>query len=316
MTADQKTRWIWCFCHLAVAAYVQVGAHDSLSTTALSHLLFFDALGAFLCVAVDVSRNFEVWNRSSISHPFGLERSEVLAGLAMSIILLFMGLDLLSHGLTHALENTGGHTSHHAHDAHHASTLRHGVVFINLAPLAAIISTVVSASMLGNHARIGRAIRFPLFESLPRVLRNPSHFLPISLSAVHACLSLLGIPMSGRFDALLGFTYATAMVFLGARLCYGVGRMLLLSYSGPGVRDLVRELRNDVAVAGVDEAKVWQVHYGLCMANFKLRVKSVDVVQRLRERVACLVKNRLSGGYGDGSKGAKWEISTQITVES
>ena len=40
--------------------------------TALSHLILFDALGATLCVAVDVLGNFEVWKRPSIRHPFGL----------------------------------------------------------------------------------------------------------------------------------------------------------------------------------------------------------------------------------------------------
>ena len=103
MTREQRIRWLWCFGHLAVAGYVQTSAHESLSMTTLSHLLFFDALGAFLCVAVHVSRNFEVWNRSTISHPFGLERSEVLAGLAMSIILLFMGI---AFGFFFAIEKT------------------------------------------------------------------------------------------------------------------------------------------------------------------------------------------------------------------
>jgi hypothetical protein len=31
----------------------------------------FDALGASLCVVVDVLSNFEVWKRSSVRHPFG-----------------------------------------------------------------------------------------------------------------------------------------------------------------------------------------------------------------------------------------------------
>ncbi|KAF2665526.1 hypothetical protein BT63DRAFT_67875 [Microthyrium microscopicum] len=310
MTKEQKTRWIWCLCHLAVAAYVQIRAHESLSQTALSHLLFFDVLGAFLCMAVDVSRNFEVWNRSSISHPFGLERSEVLAGLAMSIILLFMGLDLFSHGLTHALESSEGPGAAHGH--RHDPPSGYGLI---LAPLAAIMCTVISASTLGNHARIGKAIRFPLFESLPSAFRNPSHFLPISLSIFLLVLPLFGVHMSGIVDPILGFTYAIGMVTLGSRLCYGVGRMLLMSYSGPGVRQIVQELTKEPAVSGVDEAKVWQVHYGLCMANFKLRVRSRDQVEMLRERVARLVKNGLGGGYGEGSKGVKWEISTQITIE-
>ena len=43
----------------------------SLALTALSHLLVFDALGAFLCVGVDVLGNFEVWKRASVRHPFG-----------------------------------------------------------------------------------------------------------------------------------------------------------------------------------------------------------------------------------------------------
>lgn len=64
-------RGLWCFCHLAVAGFVLWSARDSLALTVLSRLLFFDALGAFLCVAVDIGNNFEMWKRSSIRHPFG-----------------------------------------------------------------------------------------------------------------------------------------------------------------------------------------------------------------------------------------------------
>jgi divalent metal cation (Fe/Co/Zn/Cd) transporter len=276
--------------------------------TCLSHLLFFDALGAFLCAAVDIFRNFEVWNRSSISHPFGLERSEVLAGLATSIILLFMGVDLLSHGLTHALE----HSRHHEAQADHYPNA--GTV--NIAALAAVLCTIVSAALLGNHERIGRATEISLLQStLPATARNPSHFLPISLSFFILLAQLLGIPLTKRGDATIGFVYALGMVVLGAKLCYGVGRMLLMSAPGTNVREVVQELDNDSAVVGVDEAKVWQVHYGLCMANFKLRTKKSEEIERLRERVASLVKSRLGGQYGNGSKGARWEISTQITIE-
>lgn len=71
MTSEQKTRLAWCFCHFAVAAYVQWSAHGSLAMTALSRLLFFDAIGAVVCVFVDLMGNFEVWKRSSLRHPFG-----------------------------------------------------------------------------------------------------------------------------------------------------------------------------------------------------------------------------------------------------
>lgn len=71
ITGEQKSRLAWCFCHFMVAAYVQWSAHSSLSMTALSRLLFFDAAGAVACVVVDMMGNFEVWKRSSLKHPFG-----------------------------------------------------------------------------------------------------------------------------------------------------------------------------------------------------------------------------------------------------
>lgn len=294
-----------------MAGYVQFEASHSLSMTALSHLLFFDALGAFLCVAVDVGRNFEVWTRGSLRNPFGLERTEVLAGLAMSIILLFMGLDLISHGLTHALENTGGHEPHHLH---HHERISPGSV--DTAALAAIISTIVSATSLGNHARIARAMRPSRLPAwVPSILRNPSHLLTLSCSFLILLLPLLSIQFSTRFDSALGFTIAMAMVFLGSRLCHALGRMLLMSYSGGGVDDLVKDLETDEGVSEIQEAKIWQVHYGLCMASFKVRVRTREHVERVRERIASAVRNRLGGGYGEGSRGVKWEVSSMIAVD-
>jgi Co/Zn/Cd efflux system component len=298
MTIDQKKRLLWCFCHLSVAAYVQMTAHDSVSMTTLSHLLFFDALGAFLYVAVDVARNFDVWNKSSISHPFGLERSEVLAGLATNIVLLFMGLDLMSHGIKDTLGDGAGHHIH-VHETHKPAKLG----TINLPALFSIGSTFLSALILNNRPQMDKS------------MRKSSHFLPISLAILLIIISLLGIEPPAKFDTGLSLLYASAMVFFGSRLCYRIGRMLLMSYSGTGVPELVDEIRSDPGVSSIEEAKVWQVHYSLCMANFKLKARSADQVERLRERIATLVKNRLGGGYGDGSKGVRWEVSSQITIE-
>lgn len=71
MSTEQTLRVCWCFCHLFVAGYVQWTAQGSLALTALSHLIFYDAIGAFLCASVEVLSNFEVWKRSSIRQPFG-----------------------------------------------------------------------------------------------------------------------------------------------------------------------------------------------------------------------------------------------------
>jgi divalent metal cation (Fe/Co/Zn/Cd) transporter len=308
MSREQTLRLSWCFCHLFVAGLVQWGAPESLALTVLSRLLFYDALGAFLCVAVDVGANFEVWKRSTIRHPFGLKRVEVLAGLGMSVGLLFMGLDLISHGLTHALEEKGGHHSHHGHGHERVSPGS-----IDLAALSGIVSTLVSAIVLKNHARIGKVMRLGAIATLPSILSNPSHFLTLSCSALLLLLPLLSIQMYVWLDRTLSFSVAIAMVALGWIQGWTLGKMLMMSYSGPGVADVMYDIETDPAVSSVEEAKFWQVHYGLCQANLKLRVRSLDEMSRLRDRIGSMVRNRLGGGYGSG--GQKWEVSTQIVLD-
>ena len=93
-----------------------------------------------------------------------------------------------------------------------------------------------------------------------------------------------------------------------------------MSYSGTGVSDVMAEIESEPSIAAVEEARFWQVHYGLCMANLKLRVRGTGTsaddgnLAKLRERIQMLVKNRLGGGYGKGG-GIKWEVTTQLTLD-
>jgi Co/Zn/Cd efflux system component len=310
MSKEQKTRFWWSVCHMFVAAYTLWSAHGSLAMTALSHLILFDSLGALLCVAVDILGNFEVWKRSSIRHPFGLERAEVLAGFAMCVLLLFMGMDLISHNLQHFLESSDNHEPHHTH-AHE----RVSVGSVDITAVLAISSTLVSAIGLKNHARIGKAMRFGYIESLPSVLSNPSHFLTLSCSTLLLLLPLVPIRLYKWLDVLLSVTISISMCVIGVGAVKTLGSMLLMSYSGPGVSDVIRDIEADPSVFGIDDARFWQVHYGLCMANLKLRVSgSEENLVRLRERISSLIKNRLGGGYGTG--GQKWEVSLQFAVDN
>lgn len=309
MSKEQNTRFWWSVCHMFVAGYTLWSAQGSLAMTALSHLILFDSLGALLCVAVDVLGNFEVWKRSSIRHPFGLERAEVLAGFALSVLLLFMGLDLISHNLQHWLEVSSGHEPHHSHSHERVS-----LGSVDITAVFAIGSTLISAIGLKNHARIGKAMRFAYIESLPSVLSNPSHFLTLSCSSLLLLLPLLSIQLYLWLDRVLSITMAVSMCVLGFRLVKTLGSMLLMSYSGRGVSDVMRDIESDPSVSAIDDARFWQVHYGLCMANLKLRVSgSEESLVRLRERISSLIKNRLGGGYGSG--GQRWEVSLQLTVE-
>lgn len=317
MSREQTIRLAWSHCHAVVAAFVMYSAGGSLALTALAHLIFFDAVSAMICVGVDVFCNFEVWKRSSIRHPFGLERAEVLAGFAMSVFLLFMAFDLLSHNLKHLLESLSSHAPHALH-APAAPRLSPGAV--DSAALAAIVATLISALGLRNHARISHALRFAYISALPSVLGNPSHFLTLSFSGLMLVLPLLSIALYRWLDRLLCACIAASMFLLGFRLAVAQGLMLLMSYSGPGVPDCVRDIAAEPGVCAVEEAKFWQVHYGLCMANLKVRVHgsraSLDEggLAKVRDRIAILVKNRLGGGYGKGG-GVRWEVTTQLTPD-
>lgn len=307
MSGDQRARFWWSICHMIVAGYTLWTAQGSMAMTGLSHLLLFDSLGAMLCVVVDVLGNFEVWKRSTIRHPFGLERAEVVAGFALSVLLFFMGGDLISHTIQHLLEKSG-HEAHHPHTHERVSPGS-----VDVTALLAVTATLVSALGLKNHARIGRAMRFAYIESLPSLLSNPAHFLTLSCSSLLLLLPLLSVRMYLWLDRLLSFTVAFSMCVLGVRLVMTLGSMLLMSYSGPGTTEVLRDVNSHPSVKEVEDARFWQAHYGLCMANLKLRVTgSEENLTSLRERISSMVRHRLGGGYGSG--GQRWEVSVQMTV--
>ncbi|KAI1158364.1 cation efflux family-domain-containing protein [Nemania serpens] len=335
MSRDQRRRLYWCICHGLVANWLFLSAHGSLTMTALSHLVFFDVGSALICVAVEVLGNFEVWKRSSIRYPFGLERAEVLAGFAMSIFLIFGGFDLVSHNVKHVLEGHGSPDADGSHGghAHEHDEPRVAMGSIDFVSLAAIVATLISAFGLRNHARISRAMRVSYLASLPSILSNPFHFLTLSVSALLVMLPLFSIHLHIMLDSVVCGLIAIAMFGLGARLAIAQGLMLLMSYGGRagsgagsgagsasgkykefGVADVLREIETEPSIERVEEAQFWQVHYGLCMANVKLRVaRGLDdaTLSRLRLRISNLIQNRLGEGYGRGGS-LKWEVSLQM----
>lgn len=337
MHKDQRARLWWCICHGLVAGYVFFSAGGSLAMTALSHLVFFDVGSAAICVGVDVLGNFEVWRRSSIRHPFGLQRVEVLAGFAMSVFLVFGGFDLLSHNFRHVLESVGSHTPHHPHEHGHSHGSDRAISAgeVDIASLAAALCTMVSAYGLQNHARIRRIMRPSYLTTfLPEILANPFHSLTLFFSFLMLLLPLLSITSFVWLDRLICVAIAVSMFVLGTRLAIAQGLMLLMSYNGrqsgsgnagtstfadksSDTDDVLREIESEPAVSRVDEAQFWQVHYGLCMATLKLCVirGCDDIAQgQLRQRVGRIVQNRLGEGYGKGGP-LKWEVTCQMSTD-
>lgn len=308
MTTDQNIRFYWSICHMLVAGYTAWNAHGSAAMEALSHLIFYDSLGALLCVFVEVLSNFEVWGRSSVRHPFGLQRMEVIAGFALSVLLIFFGFDLISHNAKHALEGIG-HEPHHPHQHERVSA---GTV--DLAAVLALVSTLISAVGLQNHARIGKAMRFAAMDSLPSLLSNPSHLLTLSCSATILVLPLVSLHTYEWIDKVLSISIALSMLILGVQLGRNVGAMLLMSLpKSDNLDEVLQAIDAEPLVCSIEQAKFWQAHYGMGMANLRLRVVGSDEnLVKLRDRIASMIRNRLSGGYGMGSSGQKWEVNVQF----
>jgi Co/Zn/Cd efflux system component len=318
MHKDQRRRLYWSMCHVAVAMFIFYKSEGSLASMALSHLVFFDAGSAAVCVAVDVLGNFEVWRRSSIRHPFGLERVEVLAGFAMSIFLLFGGFDLVSHNLKHFLESMGHHEAHHEHEHSHDHVSAGTIDFVSA---AAIVCTLISAYGLKNHTRIAKVMRVSYLASLPSVLSNPFHFLTLSLSVLIGILPLLSISLYTWLDRLLCSVISLAMFGLGMRVAVAQGLMLLMSYGhhdgNAEVTKVLREIETESSITRIDDAQFWQVHYGLCMANLKVSIaKGCDelALVKLRNRVSSVIQNRLGEGYGKGGN-IRWEVTMQVSTD-
>lgn len=294
---------------MAIAGYTLWTSHGSMAMAGLAHLILFDSFGALLCVIVDVLGNFEVWKRSSVRHPFGLERAEVVAGFALSVLLFFMGGDMISHIVQHSLENTG-HESHrpHSHDRVPAGS-------VDVTALLAVTATLISAICLKNHSRVGKAMRVAYIKSLPSVLSNPAHLLTLSCSLLLLLLPLLSVSLYTWLDRILAFIVSISMCAMGVRLVINLGSMLLMSYAGAGVSGALRDIDAHPAVSSIEEAKFWQVHHGLCIANIKLRViGSEETLTKLRERISSMIRQRLGGEYGSGG-GQKWEVSLELNAE-
>jgi Co/Zn/Cd efflux system component len=99
ISSSQKKKLFVCFIQISVTltSYVLGYNYNNSCLLTLSHILFYDVISNLSLVMVQIMSNFEVWRLSSLKFPFGLGRIEVLFGFALSVSLLFVGLDLFSH---------------------------------------------------------------------------------------------------------------------------------------------------------------------------------------------------------------------------
>ena len=304
MSKEQKVRITWGACHLFVAFLVYTVDSPFTALSALAHLLFYDAMGALMCAVVDIIGNFDVWKRSSIHLPFGLERAEVLAGFALSISLIFMGGDIMSHCIQDIVRTFYVHDSlaphNHGSSHHHHgddSTLHWSNIILRVC--LAIIVTVVSAVGLDNHTRISHALRnsreagHSAFSSLPWILSNPSHFITVTFSAVILILPFVTEGTRRTIDTILTPCIAGSMCYMGWMLAKSLGGMLVMSFPGENRIDQVEmEVKKLPSVISVSDISVWQVHHSAWLACMKIVMIGTEATeQNIREQASKIIKD-------------------------
>lgn len=321
MSKEQGIQLVWCTCHFFVALLVYNCDTPFAALLALAHLLIYDALCATLYVLVDILGNFDVWKQSSLRHPFGLERVEVLAGFALSVALIFVGGDIMSHTIQDMASviyaSEGEHIHSHGRDIHYHSCdvgAAHGAMHwtsMVFRVLLGLLATLISAISQGNNSRIGRTLRYGgmAISSLPLVFSNPLHLLTALFSCGVLLFPLLGPSGYHVVDSILTPLIAGSMCYVGWMLAKALGGMLVMSYPGADSTDEIeRQIEQDPLVLSVTDISLWQVHHDLWLASLRIDIRGSDKdEQEIRERAAKIIKEVMGD---DGS--VQWETTVDI----
>lgn len=236
-TRSQKHKLAWCTFHLAVCAVLfLVGFYCSVhSFQTLSHLVFYDSLTNLSVVCVDIMSNFDVWNKSSIKYPFGLGRLQVLFGFALSISLIFVGCDLISHfieefmislfesndaGNDHAAHQHSGHNQHSAPGTH--TDL--GVLCYELLLLLALAITSISSQI---NAKSKSIIVQHRLQSI--IMNNPTNLITLVFTSY-----LMGSPLMSSlhadFSEVSTLLISVLICYIGWKIVKFLSFIILLSY--------------------------------------------------------------------------------------
>ncbi|KAK9453173.1 cation efflux family-domain-containing protein [Dipodascopsis uninucleata] len=295
MSRDQKIQLGWCATHFLIGMYMWLISYNSTVLMALSHILFYDGFAAALSVLVDVLSNFEVWKSSSIRHPFGLQRMEILAGFASTVGLLFMGIDIGSHLCENFVKNVIAESQPHDHESE-----RFFVTGTNMALTLGLFATIVSSIVFRNHERVGTAVQFTYIRKLPYGLNNPLFLTTIACSLFMISLPLLTTePYFGAIDNFVAVLVALSMCFSGWMTALTLGRMLLMGFNSKSTQLILKRIRDDPDIKSIEESRIWQVHYSLCIINLRIKLHGSSVDEtRVRANINRIIADVLKADMG------------------
>lgn len=295
----------WAIFHLVISLCVMKYNAASLAASSLSKCITFDAFGIASAAVFQILDHFPVWQSSSIKHPFGLKRAEVVVRFGTAVFLTYSGVELIRE-VVERLIIGGGH-GHGPTDAIHPDPHSLSSDLMPVSMITTIGITLFAAVVFDNHGQLCQALNL---EDLPRVLQNPFHLLTVVPATILLLLALSGLDLHGAVDRSIASAIAISLMWIGLTLIYRLGSILLMTYPSSAIETLYQEIENDDSVASVD-GKVWQVWTGLVVVSMKVAVRGGESSEvRVRERIIRYTRDVLGGGYGSG-KATRFEVRVE-----
>ncbi|RLV91397.1 Protein ZRG17 [Spathaspora sp. JA1] len=320
LTHTQKLRLTWSGFHVAVSLLIfMVGFHYKLpALSTLSHLVFYDSLGSIIIVVVDIMSNFDVWNKSSITFPFGLGRIEVLAGFALSSWLIMVAFDLYSHLIEEAIfllvdSDVDHGASHHVHPEVGGSS--NWVVYQAVLILTLVVCLVSSNYILGfdrisemmnksDQPQVGKGLSIDSSQQTSKFKniltawrKNPTNVVTITYT-IFLSVSVI-IPTSLTSDLAMDINeigtllLATFLCFNGWKLVKLLGGILLCSfpYSDHEYYLIRSKIINTIEQSDwfksgyhIDRLFITKFNYRVVVVGMKINMIGFDVDEEVRVR--------------------------------
>ncbi|KAF9573692.1 Endoplasmic reticulum zinc transporter [Mortierella alpina] len=275
----------------------------------LSYMTLFDAFGVlntFISSVIHTDRNMK---KSTVKHPFGIQRFAILFGLFNAIFLLFIGMNMLKESLEHLMLED----DHHGGD--HGAVAQVPVFWTLVALGAALISTLGYQNhkqycLLLNHTSPS-SYGHSTSADVATLFRNP--FALTSLGCVVGALMVAMFPRWDSLDKIVAIGQAIVMFWLGGPLTKVLG-MILLQTAPPraldALEDTIRQLSgSNPAIQRIERAHVWTNTVGQLIGTLIVTVaKGSD-----EQVILASIHERLRGFLDmDGQVDGAGELTVQL----
>ncbi|EPY54107.1 cation diffusion family zinc membrane transporter Zrg17 [Schizosaccharomyces cryophilus OY26] len=238
---------------------------------------------------------FVVWRRTSLRYPFGLQQVELLADFAFSILLLFLGLNLLKEPAEHAIEDWGN-IEHLEHSGAEVAYIR--------STFSILIALLLSGTaLLFDHSHMHSQ----------RLDSRFFHGLTLVPSLILFVLKSLGVQVGSLLSHIFAISIAVTAVIAGFSIAKSLSMLLLLTYSNKDkVFQCISLIKEDSRIEQLNSATIWQPHYNMCIANICITVRGSEREQlSIREDVMKIIQKTVGSIFGAGVQ-PKWEITIDI----